>query len=116
MKNPLKQPTAWSTRCGQVERRKRPNQRSGQATVRKDANEQAPKSPSPHEPTDKGDQYLNIGAFTASRQPAALKGKPSVKAALTTSDLNIMCQKRPGRSRSMTRKRPHSTTSGKAIQ
>jgi hypothetical protein len=63
-----------------------------------------------------GDQYLNAGACAASRQPAAVRGKPSAKAAFVTSDLNSMCQKRSGRCRSMVSSRPHTTARGKAIQ
>src|SRR5436305_1883995 len=100
MKKPETQPTMCKIRCGQRRKSHRPGQRLGHIAATNDANEQAPKSVRPTEPADIGDQYLKIGAWTASRQPAALNGKPSAKACLVTSDLSIMCQKRSGRSRS----------------
>src|SRR5947208_2606254 len=108
MKKPLRQPTTCRTRCGHVERSQRPNQRSGQTADRNETKEQRLKTDSPHEPADIGDQYLNIGACTASRQPAPLNGKPAANAALVVSDLSSMCQKRSGRSRSTVRKIPQS--------
>src|SRR5947209_7744206 len=116
MKKPAAQPTAWRTPCAQRLRNQRAGQRSGHSAIRKETNEQAPKTASTHEPADIGDQYLSIGAWAARRQPSAENGKPAAKAPFVTSDLSSMCQKRPGLSRSMMRHRAQTTISGKAIQ
>src|SRR5713226_6108869 len=116
MKKPAAQPMVWRNRCGQRASSQRPGQRSGRTAARKEAKVQTPNTVKPKEPADIGDQYLKAGAWTASRQPAAVNGKPSAKAAFVTSDLNRMCQKRSGRCRSTIRARPQSTVSGKAIQ
>src|SRR5262249_41643499 len=87
-KNPAAQPRAWRAPWSQPLRNQRPGQRWGQMAARNEANEQAPKTARPQEPTDIGDQYLNIGARTASRQPAAENGKPCASASFVTSDLS----------------------------
>src|SRR5262245_36607207 len=102
--------------CGQRRCSHRPGQRSGQAVARKEAKAHAEKATRPQDPTDMGDQYLNAGACAARLQPAAVKGKPSAKAALVTSDFSSMCQKRSGRFRSMVRNSAQSKARGKAIQ
>src|SRR5687768_17161075 len=81
-----------------------------------DKNEQPPKTANPQDPTDIGDQYLNMGACSARDQPARVMGKPSLNAALAISDLTIMCQKRSGRLRSTISRTPQMMTSGNAIQ
>src|SRR5438094_10313048 len=116
MKKPEPQPTTCRMRPGHFILNQRPGQRCGQTADRKDANAHSPNRPSTHEPTDIGDQYLNAGACTASRQPAALNGKPSSSAALNTSDFSSMCQKRSGRSRSTIRNTAHRIVNGNAIQ
>src|SRR5438067_5649447 len=116
MKKPEPQPTTCRTRPGHLRRSQRPGQRWGQTADRNDANAHTPNRPSTHEPTDIGDQYLNAGARTANRQPAALKGKPSSSAVLNTSDFSSMCQKRAGRSRSTIRNTAHRIVNGNAIQ
>src|SRR4051812_38875265 len=104
MKKPDAQPRTCRTRLGQPERSQRPGQRCGQTVARNVAKAQAPKTDSTQEPSDIGDQYLRAGDCSARLQPRPLKGKPSANAALTTSDLNSMCQKRSGRLRSTMRK------------
>src|SRR5262249_35474416 len=115
MKKPAAQPMVWRIRYGQRSCSQRPGQRSGHTAARKEAKVQAPNSVRPQEPADIGDQYLKAGAWTASLQPAALKGKPSARAVLVTSDLSSMCQKRSGRCRSTISARPQSIVRGKAI-
>src|SRR5262249_10247545 len=115
-KKPPAHPSACTIACGHGLRSQRPGQRFGHIAATNDRKEQAPKTVSPHEPADIGDQYLNITAFHMVRQPAPVVGKPAANASLTTSDLNSMCQNRSGRYRSMTSRAPQTMISGKAMK
>src|SRR5260221_10850811 len=75
-----------------------------------------PKTLRAQEPIDMGDQVFMSGACNMVLHPLPDPGQPSAKASLTTPDLKSMCQKRLGTWRSMMRRRPHTTTRGKAIQ